>query len=535
MSMEWRGRFENQISPNARDAANDLRALQGALVDAGAALEKFQALTGATTFQGPQGPAFSTGGPIGKSPWEQLAGDGGAARAKALLAGNSKATPAATTSKGDDAGAAALGKASKAAQGLKGGLGQVSAVGGLARTAVLGLAAAAGVAGGGGLLKLALGYQGMARFQALTYRLSLDFRALFSKVDPGPALRAFERFEKNFSKTTVTGKALEGIITRSFNGLFSFLEKAEPYVTAFGQGMVLAGLYVEQGILRARLALYPYTSALEDAIGAEDGVEMAAIAGGIAVAGLGAYAAVATAPLLPFAAAIAAVTAAIEQAIKLYREWDSTALGRKIAQDFGLLSQAEIDAQHGYKGPAPKNFVTGDIKPIAVPESAVPNPTPVAATNGVATGKALGDGLVKGLAGSESAVRAAGGRVANAADKGVRDVAQIHSPSRKFEQDAKYMGDGTVRGLDASKAAVQAAAERSLVPSLDVARAAGGVPSAGAVPGSVTVNLTANFPNVRSGAREDIEAALEQARPRIAADVVRELCLQLGVSTEATT
>jgi hypothetical protein len=156
---------------------------------------------------------------------------------------------------------------------------------------------------------------------------------------------------------------------------------------------------------------------------------------------------------------------------------------------------------------------------------------PVAGTGGVEAGVALGAGMVKGMAASEAAVMAGGAAMAKAAVKGVRTEAEIKSPSRKMRRDGRYMGQGLEQGLDDSGPGVQAAAEKNLVPSTGGASAGGGSKGGGGL--TLTIgNIALHFPEVRSGAREDIEAAISAAVPRLADDLFRHVAIQLGISTE---
>lgn len=337
------------------------------------------------------------------------------------------------------------------------------------------LLAGLGAAGLAGLGKLALGYQGVARMQGITARLQLDFRRLFSGVDPSPAIRAYDRFAKNFSKGSVMGAALGDIFTRSFNGIFRLLEKAEPYVTAFGQGMVLAFLYAELAVLKARVAFFPYEDTLGSVISKSGLLKAAAVGGGLALLVAAGFAVAAAAPFLVLGAAILAVVAAFEQASKLSEEWDSSVMGRQIRSHLGLLSDAEREKEQG--------IVTGDdYDKQSAARAAAKGADPAAAkAGGVAAGKELGAGLVAGMKSKEAEVVAAGSGLAKAADAGVRAGAEIKSPSRMMRRTAGELGEGAVLGIRDKAGAVQRAADESLVPSMS---------SRGGLAGGVMVQVT---------------------------------------------
>jgi hypothetical protein len=393
------------------------------------------------------------------------------------------------------------------------------------------VAAAAGVAGFAGLAKMAMGYAGMAKLQTLVFQTQMNFRALFRGVDPSPVLRAFEKFSKNLSGTTVTGKALGDILTRGFNSFFRLVEKLEPLASAAFQGMVLGALYAENALLKAEIAFAPYIVAVEKAIGTESGLETAAYAGAIALGVLAVAAAAAAAPFVAAGAAIMAVSAAIQQAVKLYREWDELMAARKKEQ---LANEGFGDAAYGIKvgKQAKRVYVDKSGKavedygpPISADEQRRLDLAKATAPAGTDAGKALGDGLVKGMNASEAAVKAAGGKLADAATQGVREKAEIHSPSKKMARDGRYMGEGVEQGIDASAPDVQAAAERSLVP--EIPSAPKGSPSASKSLASVVMH---NVFQIMGGNKEETKAAVLEALD----EIVLKAKIQAGVPDEVT-
>jgi hypothetical protein len=389
----------------------------------------------------------------------------------------------------------------------------------LAKGAALAGGAALGVAGAGSLAKLALGYKGVMQLQGVSYRLGLSFRSLFSGVNPAPVIRAASAFAEQFKKTSVLGHALEGLFTRSFGSLFAGVEKATPYAVAFVQGLTLGFLYVENAILRVQLALIPYKSEIDFAIGATSGLETAAQLGGIALAALAVSATVAAAPFLPYAAAIGAVVAALHQLNALQKEWDDNSgsqIWSKLKNDVGITSDADFAKEQRKRQGISTGADAEAIQSKAVPAA-------------VANGKQIAAGLAKGMDAGAADVTAAGGRLAGAADAGIRTKAKIHSPSRMTEETAGYMGDGAVVGLDKSGPRVQAAAERNLVP--DVAGMGGGAGGGRGAGGGASITLQINSPlvqvNVARGQAAD--DAIMATAPRLLDEVMRLLALQLGV------
>lgn len=407
-------------------------------------------------------------------------------------------------------------------------------------------AGALGAGGAMGLAKMAIGYKGMMQLQGITYRASIAFRGLFSGVDSSPLIRSVASFTSNLSKSTVTGQALSGILTRGFNGVFTLIERATPYVTAFTQGLLIGFLQAENGILRARIAFYPYTSTLESATGSTRGLTAAAGLGTLAVGAMGAKAIwtggqlvvsavkgvtsmvslgaagiAAAVPYIALAAAIGAVALAISQASKLSKEWDSNS----DSQIWAKLKQ-DVTGTHEL----PKGMTTGaDYDKMMAAKG-----KPVAGAGGVGAGAALGAGMIKGMADSEAAVMAGGAALSKAAVKGAKAEAEIRSPSRKTRREVgRELGAGVEKGLDDSGPGVQAAAEKNLVPSMSGASVGGGGGgrTAGALP-PIQIGPFI-FPELRSGARDDIEAAISAATPRIVDEVTRFIAIQLGISTEA--
>lgn len=447
--------------------------------------------------------------------------------------------------------------AQRAAAGLGGAAAQAKAL-------AVSLGAVAGVSGALGLAKVAIGYQGMARLQMISYQASLQIRSLFRGVDSRPLERAYLQFTKLFSLSTVTGQALSKGLTRGFNGLFQAIEKAEPYVSAFIRGMVLGALKVEGLWLRARIWLFPLTDALEDATGKIDGIKVAALAGmgavgllaakatGIlafggaaltagkaltllaakgAAAGLAATGAVA--PFLAFAAAVGAVVAAGDQLSKLIKEWDTDLVLRSIGigeSDADRFNK-KLDEEAAARKKAGKPSLVREVDrlpgaasgaPVGVPKP----PVEKALADGRRAGAAMGDGIVAGLKAKEAEVAAGGAALAAAADRGVKQRAEIRSPARAFRRDAQQMGEGTRLGLKDSEQKVQKAAEESLVPS----PRSGGFGGAAAVP-SIQLTFTGDI-NVGAGMRRsEVRESFDEAMTALA----QQIGVMMGIPARAVT
>ena len=518
--------FRGQLILDGPKAARD---------DVAALRQELQAAGGDLAKIGQAAPKLGTIGEqavAAKSPWAELAGSMDKARAAmaAMNKGGGKAAPAGAKSGADPTAqskgvlerlrASISGETSKAA-------GQAASIGAKASSLVM---AAAGVAGMMSLAKLAMGYRGMAQLQMLGMRTQLQMRQMFSGVNPAPAIRATDRFLNSlFSRGSVAGAAMSGLLTRGFNGFFAFLEKAQPYATAFFQGMILGALQAENTWLRLRLALLPVTEALGDAIGPMNGVKIAAAAGAITLGALALAAAGAAAPFIAAASAIAAVVAQI-QALRSTTLPSWMEVKRKVRQDLGFTSQKETEDDADMQGRLAYQEAEGRRQaarggapgPVPAARSAVPQAAPGAAKPaGAATGQAYVDGVLQGVDAGKSAVEAAGGALATALDKGVRDKGKIQSPSKMARDTARNFPAGYAQGVDDGAGDVQAAADRSMVPTM-------GAPSAGSSsggargPAQVMINVTV------SGDGSNKEEMRAVARATFGEEF-RALALSLGV------
>jgi hypothetical protein len=271
-----------------------------------------------------------------------------------------------------------------------------------------------------------------------------------------------------------------GMFSRTFNGLFSLLDRNESKITTFAQGMVLGALYIENAYLKARIALLPVTDLLEEAgSAAGDWVEKATGVPPVAWAGAAAVTALGIAALgaaAPFVAAALAIGQVIDQIQKLRREWGewkegAHLIGEQLREDLGFESQRQRNARAALPGESESK---GDAALAAerrrmyieqhgyAPEAA-PKAAPSAAPTGVATGQDLGKGVAQGLGSQQAAVEAAAGGLVTAADRKMREVSQTHSPSEMTKRFGRDLGAGVPIGMKQEQPAVQEAADR-LVP-----------------------------------------------------------------------
>lgn len=328
--------------------------------------------------------------------------------------------------KDDDAKADALKAGALRAVGAAG---LVAAVGlGLASKAygsVLDLASkATGIGSFDELTQLAIGARSAAQLQAIGIRTNLSFRRMFLGIDSTPLVRAQERFSRNFTEQSVTGRALGDILTRAYSGAFAMVERLEPAATGAFQGMVLGALMVENAWLRLRIATFPIVDPILKAVSATDLLNTAA--------------SVAAMPFAELARDVVVIQAGVEAAAKAW----SALKGSGIVD-----GAADLVVPEGVGG-------ISKLYDMATSSEASKS-----------AGGAMGDGVAGGLDGKSGDLYEAGKRAAKSALKGVKDEAEIKSPARRFRREGgRQMGAGIIGGMEDMEGPIQRAAERSLVP-----------------------------------------------------------------------
>lgn len=89
---------------------------------------------------------------------------------------------------------------------------------------------------GGAAEKKMLGFGNQAQ------RLKQNLSEIFEKVNITGFLKSFKSLVDVFDQSTVMGKVLQGIITGTFGGLFSTLERIAPFAKIFFKGLVILAL-----------------------------------------------------------------------------------------------------------------------------------------------------------------------------------------------------------------------------------------------------------------------------------------------------
>jgi actin-related protein len=396
------------------------------------------------------------------------------------------------------------------------------------------------------LAPLALGYMGMARLSMISAQAGFNMRRLFMGTNPKPLLDALQRTGQLIDPRTFTGKTLGDLLTRSANGVFSLLAKAEPYARLFFKGMLYGALQVENAWLRLRIAIQPALNLLPPGIGlmttfgagalavkAAFGLMGVGVALGVAKAAtglvsFGVSALAATGPLLPLAAAIVGVGLAISQLKELVDQWDDnslTLIGKKLEEDFtsdeykakkqkaeDVDRQGRIGSKYG-RGPLMMGGVgaTGAPQTAPVPKGAEKQ----AATAGPPIGKNLGLGIVAGMKDTQAKVEAGGRDLVLAAEGGAKAEAIIRSPSEKWRrQIGRQLGAGAALGLEDSADRIDEAA-RAAVPG------APGMTATGGKRNGVTIGQIGPFYGMPEGGEQQVRRwvfdALDDAAERMGA------------------
>jgi hypothetical protein len=337
---------------------------------------------------------------------------------------------------------------------------------------------------------LAMGYMGMARLSMISAQASFNMRRLFVGTNPKPLLDALQRTSQLIDPRTFTGKTLGEFFVRSADGIFNFISKAEPYVRLFFKGMLYGALQAEIAWLKLRIAIQPALNMFPSGIGLMTafsagalaikasfglmgvGIALGAVKAGSALLSFGRAALVATGPLLPFVAAVVALAAAYEQAIKLKEQWDensSTQIATQLRADLGIDSKAETDARLAKR----QGGLTGDAydRKYKMGKYAEPAPAPMpkgadkqAAAAGPPIGKNLGLGIVAGLEETKAKVASSARGLVQEAEKAAKDEAEIKSPAAKWRREiGRNLGEGAALGLDDSADRMDSAA-RTMMP-----------------------------------------------------------------------
>lgn len=374
---------------------------------------------------------------------------------------------------------------------------------------------------------LALGWQGAARLSMISAQASMNWRRLFMGTNPRPLLDAIQRTSQLIDPRTFTGKTLGEFFVRASDGIFAMLAKAEPYVRLFFKGMLYGALQAEIAWLKLRIAIQPALNMLPNGIGLMTafgagallvkgsfalmgvGVALGAAKAAVGLVSFGSAALTATAPLLPFIAAVGAIVLALDQAIKLRDAWDensSSQIMTQLRSDLGIDSKEETDARMSKR----QGIVSGDDydkkyklgkyaektkADVALPKDAAKQAAPA----GQNIGKQLGIGVLQGMKDTEAKVAAGGRDLVLAAEAGAKSAAEIKSPARRWRREiGRNLGEGAALGLEDS-ASRMSEAGAAIIPGAPGIGIAGG-----AARGGLVVQSIGPFYGMPSGGEQQV-------------------------------
>ena len=317
-------------------------------------------------------------------------------------------------------------------------------------------------AAGGSVRELAdtvrLRIGGIAQRQALGFdaqmtRLRENFGHLFDELDIEPALRGLHQITSLFSQQHAFGRSLALVFRVLFNPLLRGSEDAGRFMRRFLMGMMLTTLRLAIVVLRAR-------NAFVRTFGSEttDQVEMLRIAlwGGAAAA------AVFAVSLLPAAAALAVVGAAL-----LFPILQIYALMRA-----GIALGRWLDTTH--------------------PEW-------------VKAGRDLVDGFTSGITSRLEAARAAVTTLGTSATEALRDALEIRSPSRVFARLGAQIPAGLSEGIESgADGSTRAAADMVRAPQVSARGSSG----AGITIGELHVHASGDAQSLAEAVRDALVSTL---------------------------
>lgn len=448
--MEWRADIRSNIPQQAsagaqalRDEGAAARELAGAVRDAARAIE---GMASAQREAAAAKPAFSQANEqdFQRSKWE---------KPPPPVEDQKKAPKDARDPSRDADAAQKRGKAEKsaaleAAAGVKEG----------AKALALYGAAMAGLHSARDLTEMAIGWRGMAQLQMTSWKATMDLRRAVSGVDAQPLVRATTALERNLSKSTVTGNALSGILTRGFNAAFSAIERLEPVAEGAFQALVLGGIEAEIAWQKSKAALAPVIVLVEDAADRVDGMGEAAK---LAATGFEAVATVVEKIASAISTAVTGMDSLVKKAVRFgYGTDDLKARGEQEDREKTEREKAERPSK--------------DREVFKIEGGRAKRDDIIDETEGVEVGKSITDGMVKGLKAGTPAVRAAGNAAGREAVAGAREGADAHSPSRATERLGGDLDEGAIRGMEKGAGRVARTAARVLAPEVEPKPAQGG-------------------------------------------------------------
>ncbi|MBN2573560.1 MAG: hypothetical protein JXP73_03270 [Deltaproteobacteria bacterium] len=143
-------------------------------------------------------------------------------------------------------------------------------------------------------------------------------------------------------------------------------------------------------------------------------------------------------------------------------------------------------------------------------------------------GRDIAVGAAVGMEVHKVKAREAGADLVGAADKGMRDAGEIHSPSRLFERHGRMLAEGLATGLERGSARAAAAAGSMMpIPSTAALTSVGG---GGINAGGITVNLSVEVPGGSGSSAEEIAHEVQAILPSALLGALEQIAVQAGVN-----
>lgn len=310
-------------------------------------------------------------------------------------------------------------------------------------------------------------------------RLRDSFQRLFGDLRIEGFLGALNEMTRMFSQSTATGRALKAIVEALFNPLLDAIGGAAPLVRRFFQGMVIGALQLTIVILRLALWLrrtFGDSEILRGIRGLDAGLVALGIGAGVffVIAGLGAV--VIGALAATFGVLVGTTVAAVAAFF-----WIRDAIASVIARVQQLVEQ-------------------------------------IRATDFSALGRALADGIVRGLQSGANRVTQAVRGLAAQARGALESALGIASPSRVFAELGVQIPAGLAQGVERGAGAAQDAIDGMVGPP---ALAAGGTTTHVSIEGGIHVHAQSGDQarQIAESIREQLAEVLEGLGVSIGAEV----------------
>ncbi len=307
-----------------------------------------------------------------------------------------------------------------------------------------------------------------------TARLRRNLSRLFSGLRIEAFLSSLADIQNLFSQSTISGRALKGIVERLLQPLIDSVATVGPLVVAFFQGIIIGALAVEIAVLGLQIAFRRVFGRSESTKGI-DALNVALAAGAVFVGVL-------VLGVLALGAAFAFALAVVASFVAVFAVVPASLIG--IGLSIGVAIGKTIDF-----------FRETNFRQLAID---------------------MIEGLLRGLRSGAAALTRGVERLATGATSAFRSALGISSPSRVFAEFGTNITAGLAQGIDAGTPAVEDATS-TLVES----------PAGGGLGGAVS--LTFGDININAGESADPRELAASFRDELAS-VLEGVSIELGGS-----